>query len=65
MKKPKPLKLSASMVKRVRRFPGGQDTKGACVVCGGNFQTCPHSYADTCKIYKAAEMAETLGLEIK
>lgn len=61
----RPLKLSASVLKRVRRNPSGQDTKGVCVVCGHSFRDCPHSWADTEKMYKAAEMAAILGIEVK
>lgn len=65
MAKSRPLKLSPSVLKRVRKYPNGQDTKGVCVVCGGNFRTCPHSFVDAETMYKAAEMAEILGIEIK
>lgn len=29
--------------KRIKRAGGQQSTHGKCVICGGAFQTCPHS----------------------
>ena len=58
-------KLNEPMVKRIRRSGFSQPRHGICIICGGNWDDCPHTRADIELAIQAVKLAEVLGLEVK
>jgi hypothetical protein len=56
-------KVSESMMKRYTRAKGEQSKGSACIICGKNFDDCPHSFVDIDKISMAIDVALMLGIK--
>lgn len=65
MTKKRSFKLNPVMEKRIRRSGFSQPRHGDCIICGGNWDDCPHSRADIELAIQAVKLAEVLGIEVK
>ncbi len=58
-------KLNPAMVKRIERSGFSQPRHGICIICGGNWDDCPHTRNDIDLAIQAVRLAEVLGIEVK
>jgi hypothetical protein len=63
-KKPKPPRVTKAVMKRVQRAGYDQARHGRCIVCGGDWDDCPHNRAQIAVVIDAVRMAEALGIEL-
>lgn len=55
------VKLNPAVEKRLEQSGGVQPRRGACVICGENWEDCPHTRAQTYLIEQAYELKQTLS----
>lgn len=53
-------KLDATKIKRLKRNGGTQPRHGECIICGGDWDVCPHSRAQTNLLEKAYVMSKVM-----
>lgn len=57
-------KVSESMRKRYLKAKGEQSKGVACIICGANFDDCPHSFRDFDEVSVALKVALMLGIKL-
>lgn len=56
-------KVNEGMRKRYLKAKGVQSRGMPCIICGKNFDDCPHSFADIHQISMAINVAIMLGIK--
>jgi hypothetical protein len=56
-------RIGESMIKRYLKAKGSQSKGAACIICGKNFDDCPHSFADFDMAASAINVALMLGIK--
>lgn len=64
MSKGKQLRVTEAVAKRVRRANYDQPRHGKCIICGGNWDDCPHDRQQIGLVIQAVCMSELLGIEL-
>jgi hypothetical protein len=63
-KKQKPIRLNAAIAKRVKAAGYDQPRRGTCIICKGDWMSCPHNREQIHQVVEATKMAETLGIKL-
>jgi hypothetical protein len=57
-------KVTEAVAKRIKKAGYDQPRHGTCIICKGDWDTCPHSRRDIQLAVEAVRLAEVLGLEL-
>lgn len=54
-------KVTPDVAKRVKRANYEQPRHGRCIICGGNWDDCPHDREQVDVVVQAVQLGEALG----